>query len=314
MTTPVLTHGQSAFVLATAAYNEESNIERVLSSVARQSKRPKLWVIVSDGSIDRTDAIVQSYVDQYEFIKLHRINKPHERNFAAQAVAINRGFSLVREIDYRYIGNLDADISLDSDYFERLISKFESNDRLGLAGGYIYESSDGMFRSRKTNSINSVPHGVQMFRRECFAALGGYVPLPYGGPDWHAEVTARRAGWKVQSFPDLKCYHHRVTGGASGRVKYCFGQGFMDYSLGTDPWFEAAKLARRVSAKPYFLGATARLAGFLLACLRKPKRPVSADFISYLRAEQRSRLRDLFSRAAGFGTDESGARLGKAGR
>jgi glycosyltransferase involved in cell wall biosynthesis len=287
-----------AFVLATAAQNEEATIERTLSSVVKQTVLPKMWVIVSDGSTDGTDALVQSYAEAYSFIRLHRIDEPHERNFAAQANAINTGFAYFCDLDYSYIGNLDADISLQPDYFESLLNRFDQDSQLGLAGGYIFELSGGMFAVRKSNSEHSVAHGIQMFRRACFAELGGYAALPYGGPDWHAEITARRAGWKVQSFPDLKCFHHRVTGAASGRLKYCYRQGQMDYSLGSDPWFELVKLARRLWLRPYVAGSVSRLAGFIVATCRGAERPVSPGFVRYLRSEQRARLRSFFGREA----------------
>ncbi len=56
------------YVLMTAAHNEESYIEKTITSVLAQTMLPKQWVIVSDGSTDRTDAIVESYAKENTLI------------------------------------------------------------------------------------------------------------------------------------------------------------------------------------------------------------------------------------------------------
>ena len=44
-----------SYALVTAAYNEEKIIEQVIQSIANQSLLPQKWIIVSDGSSDRTN-------------------------------------------------------------------------------------------------------------------------------------------------------------------------------------------------------------------------------------------------------------------
>ena len=298
------------YVLATAARNEEKHIKGLIESVVAQSLQPQRWVIVSDGSTDHTDDIVRGYAAKYEFVRLHRITEDHPRNFAAQANAINAGFSFLQNLEYDFIGNLDADISLSPSYFEDLLDKFHQNPRLGLGGGYLYEKSRGRYQLRKGSSPNSVAHGVQLFRRECLAAIGGgYVPLPYGGPDSHAEVMARMKGWHVQAFPDLRAYHHRPTGSADGQVRYSFRQGLCDYSFGIHPLFEILRILVRIPKKPYILGALVRYYAFLFAALRREKRPVSDEFVRYLRKEERGRLWPFGPRSR-EGSKASQARVG----
>lgn len=287
--------GKSAkkYVLVTAAYNEEAYLQRLLVSVVHQTVSPLKWIIVSDGSTDRTDEIVEAFAKDHEFIQLHRVTERHERNFAAQVNGINRGFALLGGLDYDFIGNLDADISLEPTYFEKLLKEFERDPQLGLAGGFIYEDAGAGFESRRGNRTRAVPHALQLFRRQCFEQLGGYLPLPYGGPDWHAEVSARMNGWTVEAFPDLPAFHHRPTGTAGGLLRYWYRQGFMDYSLGSHPLFEIMKLACRLRSRPYVIGALARFTGFVLASVRGDTRPVSDLFVRFLQDEQKTRLRHL---------------------
>jgi poly-beta-1,6-N-acetyl-D-glucosamine synthase len=279
------------YVLVTAAYNEEKYIENLIKSVVAQTYKPVCWVIVSDNSSDHTDEIVKSYAGEYEWIRLHRNAEDHPRNFAAQVNAINAGLSCLKGLEYEFVGNLDADISLLPCHFDRLLEKFRENPRLGLGGSYLYEESGGQFKFRKGNSPNSVAHGVQLFRRECLTAIGGkYVPLPYGGPDTHAEVMARMKGWNVCAFPDLRAYHHRPTGTGEGRLRCCLRQGLMDYSLGFHPLFEILRVLARIPRKPYLFGSCFRLYSFLSATLHGENRPVSDEFVRYSQREQLRRL------------------------
>lgn len=286
-----------SYVLVTAAYNEERFIESTIQSVIAQTWRPAEWNIVSDASTDKTDELVEKYASRYDFIRLIRITEEHPRNFAAQVNAINYGIQMLKRTDFHYFGNLDADITIGSDYFSRLHDKFMTHPRLGIGGGLLYErsSKDG-FRQRKRNSVNSVAHACQFFRRACFDAVGGrYFPMPYGAPDVYAEVAARMTSWEVMSFADVLVHHHRCTGSADHYLGNYFRQGKADYSLGTLPAFELVRAVRRGLDKPYLIGSLARLAGFGFSYCVGESRPVSTDFVRYIRTEQRQRLMKLFT-------------------
>jgi hypothetical protein len=283
-----------SYGLATAAYNEEKIMEQTIESIVSQTLRPQKWIIVSDGSTDRTDEIVKSYAAKYDFIELDRISEDHPRNFTAQVNAINRGFAKLKTLPLDFIGNLDADITVEADYFKLLLDKFAQEPKLGMAGGYIYEKQDGEFKNRSGNSISSVAHGVQLFRHECLEFLGGYEPFSWGGTDSHACVRLRMLGWKVQSIPELKAFHHRPTGAGFGAMRYTFRGGLMDHYFGTHPVFELFRVARRILAKPYVVGGMVRLAGFIWGYCTGAKREVSDEYTRYLRQEQMSRLRLFF--------------------
>jgi len=284
------------YVLVTAAYNEERFIEQTIRSIVSQTVRPAKWIIVSDGSTDNTDAIVKSYAADNPFIQLYRITEDHPRNFAAQVNAINRGLSQLKEAEYSFVGNLDADITLEPEYFALLLEKFRLDPTLGLGGGTVCERcADGKFKARRVWTVTAVPHACQLFRRDCFEAIGGaYLPLRYGGPDTHAEILARMNHWRVASFTDLNVFHHRPTNSAEGVIRGWFRQGKMDYSLGTLPVFELFKLLRRIWVKPYLIGSMARCAGFIHSYCQREERAVPNDFVVYLRQEQKQRVIDLF--------------------
>jgi poly-beta-1,6-N-acetyl-D-glucosamine synthase len=279
-----------AYVLVTAARNEERFIGATIEAVTLQTILPLKWVIVSDASEDNTDEIVRSYAKQHSFIEFIRLENDRSRSFASKVYAMNIGFERIRDVDSAFIGNLDADVTFAAGYFAALINEFIRDPRLGLAGGFIHERQRGDFAVRSMNSTESVAGAVQLFRRKCFEAIGGIVPLKYGGEDWCAEIMSRMNGWRVRSMPHLRVFHHKPAGGGFRGLKYCYHQGMMDFAIGSDPLFTLAKCLRRVTTKPYVAGAAARLAGFLLASRRNERRPVPEELVAFLRREQRERL------------------------
>jgi poly-beta-1,6-N-acetyl-D-glucosamine synthase len=278
------------YVLMTAAYNEKAHIERTITSVLSQTLLPKRWVIVSDGSVDGTDEIVKEYTEKHNFIRFLRITRPPGRSFGAKVVALRTGSKLFEDLAFEFIGNLDADVSIGPSYFEDLVTRFDLDPKLGLAGGFVYEEAGGEFQSWSGNRVYSVAHAGQLLRRECYEAIGGYAVLEYGGEDWHAQISAQMRGWKAAAFPELKIFHHRHTGEGDNLIRHRFRQGRMDYAFGSSFSFEIIKCLRRMPEKPIFVGCSVRLLGFLWSYICGDTRPVSDEFVAYLRKEQRAKL------------------------
>ncbi len=282
---------ERSYVLMTAAYNEGANIERTITSVLQQTQLPRRWVIVSDGSSDKTGEIVKKYAGQCDFIRFLELQRSPGHSFSSKVVALHKGLHLLGGVDFAFIGNLDADIALDPAYFEELIKRFERFPRLGLASGFVYEESDGQFCSRRNNRTDSVPHAAQLVRHECYEAIGGYTVLKYGGEDWYAQTCARMKGWTAEAIPELKIYHLRHTGAGSSVLRHRFRLGRLDYSVGSDPLFEVFKCLRRLPERPLLIGGLTRLAGFAWSWTLREGRPVSDEFIEFLRREQRQKLK-----------------------
>jgi poly-beta-1,6-N-acetyl-D-glucosamine synthase len=279
------------YVLVTAAYNEESFLARTIDSVVLQTVLPAKWVIVSDGSTDRTDEIVRQFSARHQYIRLLRVERSHLRGVVSKVNALNRGLEELRGVEHDFVGNLDADVFLPPSYFEVLMARFRSNPTLGISGGLIWEERGGGFRGRVSNRITSVAHAAQLVRRECYQEIGGYRPLKYGGEDWCAEVSARMKGWRVEAIPDLQVMHYRPTGAADRMLLHCFRQGKMDFSVGSHPVFEMLKCVRRVGQRPIAICALARFAGFCWSSASREPRLVSPEFVRFLRIEQKNRLK-----------------------
>lgn len=286
---------ETRYVLITPAKNEEAFIERTIRSVLSQTVQPNRWILVNDGSTDRTEETIRRYSEEYEFISLVTTEGAGVRHFGSKVNAFNAGYSRLAVSDYAFIGNLDADVSFELDYFEKLLLRFHENPRLGIAGGIISELIDKHYMTQKI-SLNSVAGAVQLFRRRCFEEIGGYVPLRFGGIDSAAEIMARAKGWEVQTFPDLKVLHHRrVMSGQGNVLRTCFRHGITHYLLGYDPVFETMRCLVRILDRPAVIGKLAVISGYFWACLRRYKRQLPADIVKHLRAEQKARIFKAFT-------------------
>lgn len=278
------------YALVSAARNEAQFIEQTIQSVVNQTIQPVRWVIVSDGSTDGTDEIVLRYAAEHEWIELMRASADSERNFGSKAKAVMAGYGRLTHRTFDCIGNLDADITFPPDYYENVLQKLTDNPKLGLAGGVRFDKCDGGFTPVNTAS-NSVGGPYQLFRRDCFDKIGGYMSLQYGGIDAVAEISTRMHGWEVQSFPDIIAYHHRCTGTANRSIwEAGFRAGMRDYLIGYHPLFETARCIGRMSESPIILYSLIMLSGYFWAAVQRKKRPVSRNFVKYLQHEQLSRL------------------------
>ena len=207
------------YVLLTAARNEAAYIEGTLRAVLAQSRKPRRWVIVSDGSTDETDQIVRNYASQADFIVFARRDDGSGGvDFARKVQALRHGYEMLEGLPYDFIGNLDADVTFEADYFETLLGEFHKNPKLGIAGGMIFEPLNGRFMPRYLSEPQYVPGAVQLFRRACFDQVGGYALSRCGGEDTIAVVTARMKGWETRSVPGLQVFHHKVADAIPGAV------------------------------------------------------------------------------------------------
>ena len=279
------------YVLITPARNEEAFIQKTLESVVHQRFLPVKWVIVNDGSTDATASIVEPYSARHPWIELVNLPVRRERNFAAKVYAFNAGHAKLKNIEYEVMGNLDADVSLDEDHFEFLLSEFRNDPRLGVAGTVFREEG----YNSETDSLEGQLHvsgQCQLFRRQCFEEIGGYFANKAGGIDWIAVTTARMLGWRTRSFREKSFFHYRHLGTAErSAFAAAFSYGEKDYYLGGHPLWELFRVAYRMGKRPYVVEGLALGLGYGWAMLRRVKRPVSKKLIAFHRREQMRKLK-----------------------
>jgi biofilm PGA synthesis N-glycosyltransferase PgaC len=280
------------YVIITPARNEEKNITRVIESMISQTLLPLKWVIVSDGSTDGTDDIVRQCLTSYSWIEFVRMPEHTERDFSAKVNCFNAGYSKIKDLNYDIIGNLDADISFGPDYFEFLLAKFQNDPTLGCGGTPFIEN--GIHYDYRYTNIEHVSGACQLFRKQCFEDIGGYVPIKGGGIDFVAVTTARMKGWKTRTFTEKTCIHHRKMGTGNTRpIMTSFRQGKKDYFLGNHPLWEIFRTLYQMTRKPIIISGVLLMTGFVRNAVTRTQKPISVELQKFIRREQMRRLKTL---------------------
>src|SRR5271163_2174314 len=283
------------YVLITPARNEAAFIELTLKSVVAQTVPPKKWMIVNDGSTDNTEELVRKYAADYPWIDLIQMPERRERSFAGKAFAVSTGVARLGDLQYDVIGNLDADVSFEPDYFAFLMERFEQNPQLGVAGTAFQEKN--VSYNYEFVGIEHVSGMCQMFRRECFADIGGYAAIRSGGIDLIAVLSARAKGWETRTFVEKSFVHHRSQGGAlhtglRGRVY----MGRKDYLLGNHPLWQIFRSIYQMAHKPYLIGGLLVLATYMWNAIRGVERSIPKELMALRRGEQLQRLKSMVAR------------------
>jgi len=226
------------------------------------------------------------------WIELLRMPEHRDRHFAAKVHCFNEGYEKVKNTQYDIIGNLDADITFKEDYCDFLLRKFIDNTKLGVAGKPFIEGSS-QYDVRFTN-IEHVSGACQLFRRECFEDIGGYIPIKGGGIDWTAVTTARMKGWQTRTFTEKTCFHHRKIGTGDSNVLIAqFKYGQKNYFLGGHPLWQLFRSFYQMTNKPYFIGGLLILTGYIWGFLSRMERPISKELMKFYREEQMERLKNI---------------------
>lgn len=288
-------------LLISPVRNEEAYLELIANAVAAQTRPPDLWIVVDDGSTDRTPQILEELLPRIDFLRVLDTSKlpkigavPDRLATAAEARAFNLGLNSVTWEDFTHIAKLDGDTELPSDYFERVLGEFERDPQLGLAGG-VYADPDPNpegtgWKVIGIPSEHHVPGTLKCYSRSCLQAVGGMQERL--GWDTIDETYARLRGYRTRAYPDLIAHHHRPWGSADGTLRGRARHGECAYIVHfTLPWvtLRAFKLAL---SRPRGLSGIAFLYGYLRSAVRRVPRVEDAEFRRFVHAELRTRMLD----------------------
>lgn len=276
------------YVIVTPVRDEERYIEATLQSVCGQTIQPAEWVIVDDGSSDRTGEIIDQYAARFPWIRaVHRLNRGFRKSGGGVMEAFYDGYHELRFKEWDFIVKLDGDLSFVSGYFERCFAHFQGDPQLGIGGGEIHHDISGKLKL-EANPRFHVRGATKIYRKPCWEAIGGLWPA--AGWDTIDEVKANMLGWKTYSFPELHLLHHRFTGTEEGLLRDRIKHGLACYISGYHPLYVAAKCVARLPQRPYITGSAAIMYGFLKAYFTRPPRLEDRSYLSYVRGQQLRRL------------------------
>jgi len=282
-----------SIVIISPCRDEEATLERTVACMRAQARPPDLWVIVDDGSRDRTPAILKAAAEEVPWLRVvHKADRGHRKLGGGVIDAFYAGLAAV-DVDYDFIAKMDVDLEFSPRYLERSIECFDRDPELGAVSGKVYRIEDGELIEEFL--IDEMVAGqFKLYRREAFEKIGGFVrEVMWDGIDFH---RARMEGFKTASLaePELRIIHLRLMGSSDanvyrGRLRWGRGQWFMGSSF---PYILASGVFR-MREKPYFIGGMLIVAGFLQAALRRERRYEDREFRRQLRRWQYRRLLGL---------------------
>jgi poly-beta-1,6-N-acetyl-D-glucosamine synthase len=251
------------------------------------------WVIVNDGSTDKSGEIVASYSERNDWIRLLNLPGLGDRqpeHYGGHVVdLIYDGIHNLKAKAYDFIVKLDCDISFEPDFFEKLFTALEQDSRLGITSGISFIMQEGKLVEEKTAEGHTLG-ATKVYRRSCFEEIGGLIPsMGWDGID---EIKARMKGWDARPLRELIFVHHRPEGMASGLLASGVERGKGSYFMGYHPLFMVFRAAYRMLRKPQlFADGVGMLVGYFASMLRRDDRIPDQDFIRFVRQQQ---IRKLF--------------------
>jgi poly-beta-1,6-N-acetyl-D-glucosamine synthase len=279
------------YAVITAAKNEARNLPRLAQCLAAQTVLPSVWVIVDDGSSDGTYELAVGLSGQHSWVRTIPL--------ATTGVVPARGGPVVRafhqgltalDAEYDVIVKLDADVSMDGGYFEKLLDTFRREPSLGMASGGCYELEKGEWTQRHVTGSH-VCGPARGYRRQCLEAI---LPLEERmGWDGIDEMKANVLGWSTRTITELPFYHHRLQGRRDGpRRRHWMNLGAVAHYMGYRPSYVLFRAAYRALKEP---SAIAIVWGWASAALRREPQYADLRVRKHVRAQQR--LRNLPERA-----------------
>lgn len=277
--------------------DEAAFLQQTIDSMVAQTVRPKVWMIVDDGSKDETPEIVERAAAKHPWIRLHRRKDRGVRHVGGGVVeTFDDGLQHFNLDDFDYLCKLDGDLKFGPTYFEKLLAKFEADPKLGTASGKCFDIAPGggwvPLRTGDEFSLGA----CKTYRVKCFREIGGLVrQAMWDGIDCH---RCRMLGWKATSFhdEDLRLYEMRPMGSSHkgvchGRLRWGQGQ----YFMGTH-WLYACAIAfYRMFERPFIVGGFCIFWGYVRGFLRRVPRYDDREFRKFLHRWQLSKL-NPFSR------------------
>jgi len=262
------------FVIVTPCKNEEKNLPSLASSIINNTIKPNLWVLLNDGSTDNSFNILSDIENEHSWIKVIH-EKASVRDLGIHySIIVNKALRCTfticeeRNIDFEYIGLIDADMILDRDFFEKIIDRFEKNPNIGVSSGSAVYIMDGVRVLEKGRSNHPIG-GLRMWRKKCFDDSGGF-PISYSA-DSVSNVLAILCGWETEKYEDIIGIQTRRTNSAEGLWKGYWTKGMSDYYRDYHPLYVLFKITKYSSIYPFYLGI-AYMEGYINGILRIKKK------------------------------------------
>ncbi|GEC79888.1 glycosyltransferase [Flavobacterium aquatile] len=277
------------YYLIIPTYNEEKFISLTLQSLVEQTVLPSKVVVVNDNSTDGTAAIIEEFAKQYPWISL--VNKISDAVHLPGSKVIQAFHEGEKHIDENYdiLVKIDADLIFPSNYFETIIKHFQSDERIGMVGGFCYIEKNGDWILENLTDKDHIRGALKAYRKATFKEIGGLKPAM--GWDTVDELLCKFYNWKIVTDSSLHVKHLKPTGARYDKTaRYKQGEAF--YTLGYGFFITAiasAKLAM-MKKKPFLF--IDYLKGFWKAKIAKKPLLVTTEQAKFIRSYRLQKMKE----------------------
>lgn len=199
----------------TAAFNSASVIERNIRSVGKQSLKPQEHIIIDDGSLDDTVAIVHGLQGEFPHLRVIR-----QANGGA-AKARNAGIALAAA---RYVAFLDSDDFWSEHKLETQIGFMAQNNvpfsygdyhALDVATDTILGRHEAPEHLTYADLLRGCPIGCLTVAFDQTVLGKKYMPDVRRGQDWGFWLVLTRDGTIARRYPGCHAYYRRSNNSLS---------------------------------------------------------------------------------------------------
>ena len=191
-------------------FNEEKYLQESIDSIVKQTFLPKKLLLVNDNSTDSSENILKKYCNKFSWIEYINI-KSNQAHIPGEKV-IRAFYKGLEKIDSNYdmLCKFDSDIVLPENYLESIINIFNSDPKVGIAGGNLYIKKKNNWVYEKISSKNHVRGPIKSYRKKCFEDIQGLRKSI--GWDTVDVLIAQYHGWKIKTDKSLIVKHLKPTG------------------------------------------------------------------------------------------------------
>lgn len=209
--------------------NEAASIDRLLGTLAGQTRVPDEVVVVDGGSSDGTRDRLQAFCEQAPF-PMQVIIRSGANISQGRNIAIEAASSPV-------IAATDAGVRLQNDWLEKLVAPFDEEAPPDVVSGFFIPEYESLFelvlgavslpRLDEIDPERFFPSSRSVaFRREAWQAVGGYPEWLDFCEDLVFDFALRDAGYRFAFAPDaLVHFRPRTSLRAYFRQYYRYARG-----------------------------------------------------------------------------------------
>lgn len=188
-----------------AVHNGADHLDESIRSILKQTYNNFEFIIINDGSTDRSEEIISEYAARDK-----RIAFIKQQNMGL-AKALNRGIKIAKG---KYIARQDADDVSTPDRFAAQMKLLESDRDIVLCGTWFMEENEGLGSKlrqypigdhelrKNLKYVNQFCHPSVIFSKKSFYKAGGYDENFVTSQDFELWIRIAQTG-KIANIPEI---------------------------------------------------------------------------------------------------------------